>query len=324
MNQDSEQARQTQIGGTVAPILSDLGLGLIGLYLLILGFDILPPRILDPLWMLTTASSLTNNISIPLVGMAMLHLAAFLAPINNRIQGRQAFFSRVALWACLGFLLLLPVIGFANWRGIRNVSTSNTQTVAQVKRNADRLIAEIEAASSPKDLQLRLGRLQGPVLPDSQLNQPLPLLKKQALTVINRLLNQYLGAIPNPKSEVYTEIYRQSLRTALMALLAAILSASVAWDPRSSNSILRQLLNTESPLVKSLILRPQQQFSSFIKDFKAKKAHSDGRTALRRQSDDLQRQQKQARQEAERRRKQSQEQQRRLRERMEKERDKRS
>lgn len=305
-------------------MLSDLGLGLIALYLVIIGFDILPPRILDPLWMLTTASSLCNNISIPLVGMASLHLAAFLAPINNRIQGRQAFFSRVALWACLGFLLLLPVIGFANWRGIRNVSASNTQTVAQVKRNADRLIAQIEAASSPKDLQLRLGRLQGPVLPDSQLNQPLPLLKKQALTLVNRVLNQYLTSIPTPKSEVYTEIYRQSLRTALMALLAAIMTASLAWDPRSSNSILRQLLNSESPLIKGLILRPQQKLTSFIKDFKVKKAHTDGRSALRRQSEDLLRQQKQAKQEAERRRKQSQQQQRRLRDRMEKERDKRS
>ena len=305
-------------------MLSDLGLGLIALYLVILGFDILPPRILDPLWMLTTASALCNNISIPLLGMASLHLAAFLAPINNRIQGRQAFFSRLALWACLGFLLLLPVIGFANWRGIRNVSTSNTQTVAQVKRNADRLISQIEAASSPKDLQLRLGRLQGPVLPDSQLNQPLPLLKKQALTLVNRVLNQYLSSIPTPKSDVYTEIYRQSLRTALMAVLAAIMTASLAWDPRSSNSILRQLLNSESPLIKSLILRPQQQLTSFVKDFKVKKAHTEGRSALRRQSEDLLRQQKQAKQEAERRRKQGQQQQRRLRDRMEKERDKRS
>jgi len=323
VTQDSEQARQVQIAGTVAPMLSDLGLALIGLYLVIIGFDTFPPRLLDPLWMLTTASTLCNNVSIPLVGMASLHLAGALAPMNNQLRGRQTLFSRLALWASLGLLLLLPAIGYANWRGIRNVSTSNTQAIAQVKRNADRLFAAIESASTSKDLQLRLGRLQGPILPDSELNQPLPVLKKQAYKLVNQVLNQYLSSIPTPKSEAYTEIYKQSLRTAIMAVLAALASAALAWDPNSSSSLLRQLFNPDSPLIKGLILRPQQQISDLLKSFKAKKMHTEGRNALRRQTEDRARQQKQAKQEEDRRRKQGQEQQRKLRDRMERQRDKR-
>jgi hypothetical protein len=321
--QDSEQARQLQIAGTVAPLLSDGALAFFALYFILVAFDIFPPRLLDPLWMLTTASSLCNSMTIPLAGLALLHLSAALDPMNNRIQARRTFYSRLAAWVALGFLLLLPLIGYANWRGIRNVTSTNVQAVAGVKRNAARLISQIQTASTPQDLQGRLRRFQGPILPDSELAQPLPQLKKQAVVLVNQVLNRYLSSIPSPRSEAFTEIYRQSLRTALMALVGSLASACLAWDPRSSTSILRQLFNSESSLIKSFILRPQQKIDNLLKEIKIQKAQSAGRDALRRQSDGRIRQQKQAKQEVERKMKRSQAEQRKMVDRLEKERDKR-
>jgi hypothetical protein len=316
VTQESDQARQEQIAGTAAPLLSDAALAFFALYLVVIGFDIFPPRPLDPLWLLTTAASLCNSMTIPFAGLTLLHISAALAPMNNRVQQRREFYSRVAAWVALGFLLLLPLIGYANWRGIRNVNTNNVQAVSTVKRNASRLISQINAARTPQELQQKLRRYQGPVLPNSELNQPLPQLKKQALTLVNQILNRYLESVPKPSSEAYGEIYRQSVRTALMALLGCLASASLAWDTRGSKSILRELFSTDSDFAREWLGRPAQKLGNMFKDLKAWQAHTTGRQALRRQSDELLKQRKQSQQEVQRKIKQSQIEQRKLRNRM--------
>jgi len=63
-------------------------LALFAAYLVLVGFDLLPPRILDPLWMISFAGTLCNSMTIPLAGLVFLHGAAALAPLSNPIQSR--------------------------------------------------------------------------------------------------------------------------------------------------------------------------------------------------------------------------------------------
>ena len=224
-----------------ARLLADAALALFAIYAVVVAFDILPPRLTQPLWLLTASTSLVNAVTIPLVGVVLLHLAASIAPYTNWIHQRRQRISRFASLAALGFLLLVPLLGFSTWRGITNVNAANVKQTADLTRNASNLLAAINNASSPQELQRSMVELQGPQLRNEDLAQPLPALKKAETQVVKQTLANYLAQLPKADSKAFTPLYIQTLRTALLSLLSSIAFAAVVWDPLKQQSLLQAL-----------------------------------------------------------------------------------
>lgn len=250
-----------EISNNVGTILSDIALGLFILYFIFVVADILPIRLLDPLWIITLAGTLCNTATLPLAGLAFLHLAAALNSASRTIEERRILASRLAAWAALGFLLLLPLIGYANWKGIANVRLANQRNIAAVNRKAAELTNQIRQASTAKDLQERMAKSQGPAIPTEALFLPLENLKKQSLLSVQvaskALRNQSVG----PFSEGYLPIYKQSLRAMALALGAAFSFAAGAWNPRTNTTLLASL---SSPF-KSFTFKPYSIFNILTK-----------------------------------------------------------
>ena len=177
MNQDSVDIRQNQIANTAAVMLSDGALALFITYLILVAFDALPPRFLDPAWILSLALSLSGNMAIPLAALAFIHVAAWMTPMNNSIQARRNFFGSIARWAMLGFLFLIPLIGYATWAGSNAIKIQNEIQRNTAKNTNDNLVKFIGLATSPSELQAGLLALNGPNIPNQLLDKPLPLLK---------------------------------------------------------------------------------------------------------------------------------------------------
>ncbi len=76
VDQNSVEIRQTQLAKSAAVMLSDGALALFVTYAIVVAFDILPPRLLDPAWMMKLALSLSVNMAIPLAAIAFLQVAA--------------------------------------------------------------------------------------------------------------------------------------------------------------------------------------------------------------------------------------------------------
>lgn len=74
----------------------------------------LPPKLMDPQWKLQFAAVLVNNATLPLVGALLMPLGLGFDPANPRLRARWISFRRWALPAALGFLLLIPLHGFAS------------------------------------------------------------------------------------------------------------------------------------------------------------------------------------------------------------------
>ena len=265
-----EQQVQMSIGREVATILSNISLGLFGLYIVLVLTDAVPIRLLDPLWLLTLSASLGNGISIPLVGLAFLHLAAFIAPGVKNIESRRIFCSRLAGFAALGFLLLLPLIGYANWRGIRNITISNRQDLAVITNRAKEITYQIQTASTPLELQARMAKLQGPIIPNSQLSRPLADLKQESLKVVQFLTAGYKNRVKGPSAQEYMPIYKQSLRSMAMALLGAFSFAAGTWNPINNKSLLSTFLASfaKSPKPNSFVLAIRNKIKNIIQTFK--------------------------------------------------------
>lgn len=89
--------------------LSLAGLVLLVLFLAILAGALFPIALLAPAWQLSFGGALINSSPVALTGLALLHLAAALAPTDRLVAGRRRLAAQLAIPAAFGFLLLLLV-----------------------------------------------------------------------------------------------------------------------------------------------------------------------------------------------------------------------
>ena len=260
------------------------------IYAVVVAFDIFPLRLADPLWLITASSALVNAVSIPLAGVVFLHLAAAIAPYTNWIHQRRQNISRLAAWAALGFLLLLPLLGFATWRGITNVSAASQKQTAGYTRSAQNLLQAIDRAATPRELQQSMVKLQGPQISDQDLNQPLAVLKKAGTLVVKQALAASVSQLPKADSQVYKPLYIQTLRTALLSLVSSIAFAAVVWDPLKRQSLLQSLFGKTKDPNRGSFYRSLQKLIGKARDATRKDAQrAEFLAILRRRQKDLDR-----------------------------------
>ena len=136
-----EDVRQESLDH-LAEMLANVAIGLFLIFIVVVTFQILPIRLLDPAWILTFADSVCKAVLIPLVGLLLFHGAAALASPYLRIHARRFQISRLALVPVIGYLLLVPLIGFANWRGIKVIQTKQQIQNVRINKNNQILIRD--------------------------------------------------------------------------------------------------------------------------------------------------------------------------------------
>jgi len=272
----------------VSSILSDIAIGLFALYVAFVVADIVPIRVLDPLWMVALAGTLCNTSTIALAGLAFLHLAAGLCPSSGPIAARRLWCSRLAAWAAVGFLMLLPLIGYANWKGISNIRLANVRNIAVINKKAAEITNQIVQASTPRDLQERMAKVQGPALPNESFALPLENLKKQALASVSQSVRVFENQAVGPFAEAYMPIYKQSLRAAVLSVVAAFGFAAGAWNPKTNTTLLQSITSPfkSSPLKSSFILSIlAEKLKQFKRSMQARTSQALAREALKKMKD---------------------------------------
>ena len=229
------------IGDKSARLILASSYALFAIFAVVNCFDSLPVRLLDPVWIITASYSLANSVSIPIAGVGLAHVAAALAPLDTTIEQRRRLISRLSALAALGFLLMLPLLGFATWRGIANVNLAAKLSTDAFNRAAGKLLGAIDQSSSPQDLQKKMVSLQGPQISDRDLERPLAELKQTQKQIIELSVQNSINQIPRPTSENFIPLYRQALRSALLSLVGSIAFAALAWDPLKQQSLLSSL-----------------------------------------------------------------------------------
>lgn len=245
MEPDQAQLHQppqtAPVYGVIAVLIS-AALATFALFLVDVAAELLPPRPQDPLWLLQAAMGSVNTLTIPLAGLLFLHLAAALAPLKDMGELFRTWASRVATMLALFFLLFLPLLGFATWRGITNVQAAVKQEVNLINLNADRVRVAIRKASTPKELQQFMAEQKGPRVTVEEFNIPLATLKKSKLQLVEQVKDYYKNQIPGVRSRRYYPIFMQTLRTSSLALAGSAGFAALAWNPKRQQSLLRTFL----------------------------------------------------------------------------------
>jgi len=122
----------------------------------------LPLRLVDPRWLQGLIQVLLSQGFLPLMALVLLQLAAVLNPERSRLRRRRDRFSRLALVAAVGFVLLIPLQLVATWGSLNQLASGQNQQRLQGLAVIGQLRQAITAASSHQDLARRLAALPIP------------------------------------------------------------------------------------------------------------------------------------------------------------------
>jgi len=224
---------------------------------------ILPPRLLDPLWQLSSIKIAVEAAPLPLLGLALLHLAAYLSPANLGLQRRRGALARLAILASLGFLLIVPLQGHAVWTAYRRSNSVANQQQASATERAGAVRQAIEQATSVEDLQKRLQALQRPDLritldPSRFPSIPLPQLKRQLLSRLDQAEGQFKASVAPIDPATSERITRETLRVMVSSIAFAIAFAALAQRKNSPVPFLVEVPDLPRRLLFWLLRRQAQ------------------------------------------------------------------
>lgn len=192
---------------------------------------VLPPRVLDPAWQLRFAALAVNNGSIPLVGFLLFALAGAIAPADGALRSRRDRVRQWALAAAIGFLLLIPLQGFAAWQAYGTATLQQGRQRQVAERRFTELRQAILTSGSPSELQARFQRLQGPPLSPVDLAQPLPQLRQQLLSSLDTAQARVRDQLRGPGADRVWLLIQDSLRVILSALGYGVAFAAGSYMP---------------------------------------------------------------------------------------------
>ena len=163
--------------------LSIFSTTLLGVFLAAVLTTAVPPRLMDPQWQLALVAALVNNATAAVLAALLLALAVWIHPFSERLRGRLRLFRRWALAASLGFLLLVPLQGYASWRFYTTITSQQQQQSSESSRKLVELRSAIASASSHQQLQAAVKKLFGPNagLSPGEFRTPMPELRQQLL-----------------------------------------------------------------------------------------------------------------------------------------------
>jgi hypothetical protein len=203
---------------------------------------LLPIRFTDPTWQLGVISSLVNNGGFALISLVLLHFASHLEPGVGRWQARCTTFRNLAIAATLGFLLLVPLQGFATWRALSFVQADAAQQRRQVAQRFDALREAIRSAPTLEDLQGRLRQLGGPALQAVDPGQPLPQLRQQVLEALQQAETNVQAQLPALEPGRVWGSIKESVRVVVSALAFAFAFGAAARRPGATESLFAGLV----------------------------------------------------------------------------------
>jgi hypothetical protein len=184
----------------------------------------LPPKLLDPAWQLALIATIITNASLALMGTLLLPLALGFDPSNHRLRARWHAFRRWALPAALGFLLLIPLQGYAAWKFQRTATVAQEQRTTQTSQQLFELQQAIKSATSHEALQTKLKQLFGrnAGLSPSELRMPMGELRNMLLARAEQASTRMMQQIEAQAAMQPTLPLRETIRMAISALAYAI------------------------------------------------------------------------------------------------------
>ena len=202
-----------------ADILQWAALALFVVFLAILLAAMLPLQILDSRWQVRVISALLGSASLPLMGVVLMMLSNYLDDGVSPFGSKIALLRRLAGFAAIGFLLLIPLQITAGSRLLNQQSGNEVGQLKVLQRSAD----AIRSATNEADLKNALRQLPGaPTNLDRPLAAPLPQVKEALISRLDPAVKRLQTQVEEAKQNRLQQALGIWIRDAGMAAGYAI------------------------------------------------------------------------------------------------------
>lgn len=226
---------------------------------------IFPIRLLQPSWLLRFAATLSTASPLALTGLALLQVAVALSPGEVRIKKRLRLFARLAALVALGFLILLPLQGFALFRQTAILNEARVSRIQRAEQQLNTLRGVVASSTSSEQLNSRLQEVNGPVLGPADRIQPLPLLKAQVGAVLDQAAIQIRKEREASPVVGRLALLPDLLRIALTNGALAFGFAALGRRPGSKQSPIRELQSAWERKTRRRSSKPRSPMKSLRK-----------------------------------------------------------
>jgi hypothetical protein len=201
---------------------------LLFIYAITIAAQALPLKVLAMDWQISMISVITNSSILPLQGLVLAHLAAYLDPSEPRFEVFCQNLRRWALPATLGFLLIIPLQSYNFVKGIRNYRQNAAKNEFTITQTFGDIRNAVESASTTADLQKRLADLNAPGLSPADRIAPLPAIRPTLLAEIQKAEKKAKANISQQDPEQFWLFSKQMVGSILAAFVFAFAFAAAA------------------------------------------------------------------------------------------------
>ncbi len=201
---------------------------LLFIYAITIAAQALPLKVLAMDWQISMISVITNSSILPLQGLVLAHLAAYLDPSEPRFEVFCQNLRRWALPATLGFLLIIPLQSYNFVKGIRNYRQNAAKNELTITQTFGDIRNAVESASTTADLQKRLADLNAPGLSPADRIAPLPAIRPTLLAEIQKAEKKAKANISQQDPEQFWLFSKQMVGSILAAFVFAFAFAAAA------------------------------------------------------------------------------------------------
>ncbi len=203
--------------------------------------NIFPIQILVPTWQLRFTGAILDNALFPLIALVLLNLAVFIDQQDLRLKARHQSFSRWAIYAALGFLLLIPLQASATMSNIEGAIQARQERQRTIQNQFAVVRLAINSSKNSEDLRTNLEALQGQAINargGTDFSRPLPELKKELLQRLDdteeRVLDRLKSSAP-PVSR--TNLVLANLTAGASAVAYSLAFAAAGHRPHKIHSL---------------------------------------------------------------------------------------
>jgi hypothetical protein len=222
----------------VSQVLHWTGMTLIGLFAVSFAVTAWPISLLEARWQQQTAELLLNGAHYPLIGATLMVVAGCLSPSTRQEAQRLRLVRRLALWACVGFVLLIPLLTVG---GSSELKQNRSNAIANKARLAKAVNLVLRADSEPS---LRQAVERFP-LPNSGLPPVLPAsvpeVRKDILIELGPKLELLNNQIDQELERRFKRLIGSLCRVVPMALIYGLGFAAIAQAEPSQPNLLSKL-----------------------------------------------------------------------------------
>lgn len=212
--------------------------------------DILPFLPTNPEWQVGFINRLISNGMIALTGFLLAHLAFLVSPFNPKLKSHFYNLRKWAIAAAIGYILLIPLQGFATWRAFSIIKTSQQTQLQEANKRFAPLKKAINEATSIKDLEDRLKKLNLRTdLQQANSTGTLQETKKTLLLNLERAEIRVNDQFSGTKPQQIWSAAQAGVRTVAYSLGLALAFAAGAQASESSDTLLESFSNRFGSLI---------------------------------------------------------------------------